>query len=141
LPFVKVLTADASQPQDWTQDLTFDAILLDAPCTATGVIRRHPDIKLLRKASDVAQTVALQAQILAALWPTLKSGGRLLYATCSVLKAENEHQMTSFLHHHATAREIVLDAAWGETRPHGRQIFPSLHGGDGFYYCLLEKQG
>ncbi|MBK7299151.1 MAG: 16S rRNA (cytosine(967)-C(5))-methyltransferase RsmB [Moraxellaceae bacterium] len=139
LPFVKVLTADASQPQDWVQDLQFDAILLDAPCTATGVIRRHPDIKLLRKASDVAQTVALQAQILAALWPTLKTGGRLLYATCSVLKAENEHQMTSFLHHHATAREIVLDAVWGEARPHGRQIFPSLHGGDGFYYCLLEK--
>ena len=87
----------------------------------------------------MAQTVALQAQILAALWPTLKTGGRLLYATCSVLKAENEHQMTSFLHHHATAREIVLDAVWGEARPHGRQIFPSLHGGDGFYYCLLEK--
>ena len=139
-PFVNVLTADASQVQDWAQDLTFDAILLDAPCTATGVIRRHPDIKLLRKASDVAQTVALQAQILAALWPTLKVGGRLLYATCSVLKAENEHQITSFLHHTPTAKEIPLEADWGITRPHGRQIFPSIHGGDGFYYCLLEKQ-
>lgn len=139
-PFVNVLTADASQVQDWAQDLTFDAILLDAPCTATGVIRRHPDIKLLRKASDVAQTVALQAQILAAVWPTLKVGGRLLYATCSVLKAENEHQITSFLHHTPTAKEIPLEADWGITRPHGRQIFPSIHGGDGFYYCLLEKQ-
>ena len=113
--------------------------MLDAPCTATGVIRRHPDIKLLRKASDVSQTVALQAQILAALWPTLKVGGRLLYATCSVLKAENELQMGSFLHHNANAREIVIGGDWGMTRPVGRQIFPNVQGGDGFYYALLEK--
>jgi 16S rRNA (cytosine967-C5)-methyltransferase len=103
------------------------------------VIRRHPDIKLLRKASDVAQTVALQAQILAALWPTLKIGGRLLYATCSVLKAENELQIGSFLHHTANAREVMIDADWGVARPVGRQIFPCVHGGDGFYYALLEK--
>ena len=127
-PFVQVLTADACQPHTWAQDLQFDAILLDAPCTATGVIRRHPDIKLLRKASDVAQTVALQAQILAALWPTLKVGGRLLYATCSVLKAENELQVGSFLHHTANAREIVIESDWGVTRPIGRQLFPSVHG-------------
>ena len=138
-PFVQVLTADACQPHTWAQDLQFDAILLDAPCTATGVIRRHPDIKLLRKASDVGQTVALQAQILAALWPTLKIGGRLLYATCSVLKAENELQVGSFLHHTANAREISINADWGVARPVGRQIFPNVHGGDGFYYALLEK--
>lgn len=140
-PFVQVLTADASQAHTFATNEQFDAILLDAPCTATGVIRRHPDIKLLRKASDVAQTVALQAEILTALWPTLKVGGRLLYATCSVLKTENEHQIASFLHHTATAKECVIDADWGEVRPFGRQIFPSVHGGDGFYYCLLEKIG
>ena len=139
LPGVKVLTADAAHPEQWAEGRLFDAILLDAPCTATGVIRRHPDIKLLRKASDVAQTVALQAQILAALWPTLNVGGRLLYATCSVLKAENELQIGSFLHHTADARELVIDADWGLARPHGRQILPSVDGGDGFYYALLEK--
>lgn len=137
--YVQVLVADATQANSFAKSEQFDAILLDAPCTATGVIRRHPDIKLLRKASDVAQTVALQAQILASLWPTLKVGGRLLYATCSVLKAENEHQMTSFLHHTPTAKEIIIEADWGMTRPHGRQLFATEHGGDGFYYCLLEK--
>lgn len=136
---VQVLTADAAHPEQWTNGQQFDAILLDAPCTATGVIRRHPDIKLLRKASDVAQTVALQAQILAALWPTLKVGGRLLYATCSVLKAENELQIGSFVHHTANAKEIAIVADWGLERPHGRQLFPSINGGDGFYYALLEK--
>ena len=136
---LKIFTADAAHPEHWTNGQRFDAILLDAPCTATGVIRRHPDIKLLRKASDVAQTVALQAQILAALWPTLKVGGRLLYATCSVLKAENELQIGQFLQNHTNAREITIDADWGLARPHGRQILPSINGGDGFYYALLEK--
>ena len=139
LPYVQVLTADASRPDLWANHQQFDAILLDAPCTATGVIRRHPDIKLLRKASDVAQTVQLQGQILRALWPTLKVGGRLLYATCSVLKAENEYQINTFLQDTANAKEIPLKGYWGDARTHGRQILPKINGGDGFYYALLEK--
>ncbi|MCB1674435.1 MAG: 16S rRNA (cytosine(967)-C(5))-methyltransferase RsmB, partial [Pseudomonadales bacterium] len=137
--FVQVITADACLPNTWASPEQFDAILLDAPCTATGVIRRHPDIKLLRKATDVEQTVAVQAQILAALWPTLKVGGRLLYATCSVLKAENELQIKAFLQNTANAQEIPLKGYWGDARLHGRQILPQINGGDGFYYCLLEK--
>lgn len=138
-PYVQILMADACQPDTWANPKQFDAILLDAPCTATGVIRRHPDIKLLRKASDIQQTVALQAQILSALWPTLKVGGRLLYATCSVLKAENELQIKAFLQSTTNAQEIPLKGYWGDTRLHGRQILPQIEGGDGFYYCLLEK--
>lgn len=138
-PFVRIMTADASLPEAWAAQQSFDAILLDAPCTATGVIRRHPDIKLLRKASDVAQTVQLQAQLLQALWPTLKQGGRFLYVTCSVLKAENEQQIGAFLKNTPNAKEIPLKGYWGDARPHGRQILPSINGGDGFYYALLEK--
>ena len=139
-PYVQVLTADASQPESWAHHQQFDAILLDAPCTATGVIRRHPDIKLLRKATDVEQTVDLQRQILRALWPTLKVGGRLLYATCSVLKAENEYQIKAFLQDTPNAKEIPLKGYWGDARTHGRQILPKINGGDGFYYALLEKK-
>ena len=113
---------------------------MDAPCTATGVIRRHPDIKLLRKISDVSQTVDLQNKILRALWPTLKVGGRLLYATCSVLKAENEYQIKAFLQDTPNAKEIPLKGYWGDARTHGRQILPKINGGDGFYYALLEKK-
>jgi 16S rRNA (cytosine967-C5)-methyltransferase len=134
---VKVVAADAAQTETWWDGKLFQRILLDAPCTATGVIRRHPDIKLLRRQSDVAQTVALQAQLLNALWPLLAPGGVLLYATCSVLKAENEGQITRFLHDTADAREDIINAGWGEVRPHGRQIFTEIT--DGFYYARLLK--
>lgn len=125
----------------------FDAILLDAPCTATGVIRRHPDIGLLRQESDVAATVALQASILENLWQQLKVGGCLLYVTCSILKAENEGQMQAFLQAHADAQEIGLQADWGIAQSVGRQCLPvasaenteSTESGDGFYYALLTK--
>jgi 16S rRNA (cytosine967-C5)-methyltransferase len=132
-----VLAADAARPDSWWDGKPFDRILLDAPCTATGVIRRHPDIKLLRRASDVAQTTALQAVLLDALWPLLAPGGLLLYATCSVLKAENEMQVAAFLQRHPEAREQVIDAAWGEARPHGRQILTGAS--DGFFYALLAR--
>jgi len=134
-----ITTADAATPATWWDGQSFDRILLDAPCTATGVIRRHPDIKLLRRPGDVAQTVAQQRDLLEALWPLLAKGGRLLYATCSVLKAENEEQMAHFLGAHADAREIPLDIHAGEARPHGRQLLPQTSGHDGFYYALLEK--
>lgn len=134
---VKVIAADAVATNNWWDGKPFDRILLDAPCTATGVIRRHPDIKLLRRQSDIAATVKLQAGLLDALWPLLMPGGILLYATCSLLKAENEEQITAFLHRTSNAREVIIDAKWGEARPHGRQLFTSDN--DGFYYARLIK--
>ncbi len=138
-PTVRLLAADAAQPAAWSQGQSFDRILLDAPCTATGVIRRHPDIKLLRRDDDVAQTVALQATLLDQLWGLLAPGGRLLYATCSLFKAENEDNVAAFLARTPGAREVVIQADWGQARPHGRQLLPQSGAQDGFYYCLLEK--
>lgn len=135
----RVIAADAARPSTWWDGQAFDRILLDAPCTATGVIRRHPDIKLLRRESDVAQTARTQATLLRALWPLLKPGGVMLYATCSVLKAENELQIAAFLAASPDARERVIAQPWGEARPHGRQLLPGAT--DGFYLALLEKAG
>jgi 16S rRNA (cytosine967-C5)-methyltransferase len=121
----------------------FDAILLDSPCTATGVIRRHPDISLLRAEEDVDQTASLQAEILDNLWPQLKVGGYLLYVTCSILKQENVQQMQSFLEHYTDARAIEFTEAcnWGIAQEVGRQCLPiDGEGGDGFYYALLQKR-
>ena len=120
----------------------FDAILLDAPCTATGVIRRHPDISILRSEEDIEQTAALQADILHNLWPQLKVGGYLLYVTCSILKQENTLQMQDFLskNNDATAIEFTDDSNWGIEQDIGRQCLPiDSRGGDGFYYALLQK--
>lgn len=137
LPGATVRAADAGKPAQWWDGQAFDRILLDAPCTATGVIRRHPDIKLLRREADVAQTARQQDQLLRALWPLLKPGGVMLYATCSILKAENERQIAAFLAAMPDARERVIDAPWGTARPHGRQLLPGAT--DGFYFALLEK--
>ncbi|MDQ8036430.1 MAG: SAM-dependent methyltransferase, partial [Pedobacter sp.] len=132
-----VVAADAAAAKNWWDGNAFDRILLDAPCTATGVIRRHPDIKLLRRPSDVQQTVKLQAQLLAALWPLLKSGGVMLYATCSLLKDENEKQIAAFLAKNSDAVEIPIATEWGEARPQGRQLFTGET--DGFFYALIRK--
>lgn len=132
---------DASQPNAWWNGHPFDRILLDAPCSATGVIRRHPDIKLLRQPDDVPRLAQTQAQILSALWPLLKTGGMLLYATCSVLKIENDLQIQTFLQHHADARIQPIVAEWGRAQACGRQILPGEDGMDGFYYALIYKQG
>jgi 16S rRNA (cytosine967-C5)-methyltransferase len=113
--------------------------VLDAPCSATGVIRRHPDIRLLRQSTDIAQTVELQKQILQQMWQQLKVGGTLLYITCSILKAENEQQMAAFFAAHANAEEIKINADWGIEQTYGRQLLPSAHSGDGFYYCRIKK--
>ncbi len=137
----EIRTADAGTPAGWWDGQPFDAILLDAPCTATGVIRRHPDIKLLRRPGDVAQTVAQQKRLLEALWPLLAPGGRLLYATCSLLKAENEAQVAAFLATHGDATEQPLGTMAGMARPQGRQLLPDAGGHDGFYYALLQKAG
>ena len=122
--------------------LVFDAILLDSPCTATGVIRRHPDISILRTEEDVEQTALLQADILHNLWPQLKVGGYLLYVTCSILKQENVEQMQDFMtyYNNVEAIEFSDDCSWGIEQAIGRQCLPiDSMGGDGFYYALLQK--
>ena len=131
---------DAAQPDGWWDGLPFDRILLDAPCSASGVIRRHPDIKLLRRAEDIPQLATLQADILNALWSLLKPGGMLVYATCSVLAAENHQQLARFLGAHADAMEKRIDAQWGMATTIGRQILPNQDGMDGFYYACIVKQ-
>lgn len=119
---------------------TFDAILLDAPCSGTGVIRRHPDIKLLRQSSDIVKLAATQSELLRASWSILKPGGRLLYATCSILRAENDVVIDQFLQEtpNATLVPIALPGAY--TSSHGLQYFPTIDHQDGFFYSLLAKE-
>lgn len=166
---VDATTWQATQASD--ESAGFDAILLDAPCTATGVIRRHPDITLLRNEEDVQHTAQLQEQILDNLWPQLKTGGYLLYVTCSILKQENVEQMQAFLSRHNDAVAVTFDSGtnWGIEQEVGRQCLPIYKmtealepiaaqddtpeadevqvnaqapaGGDGFYYAVLKKQG
>lgn len=140
-----MIAADASI-QDWWDGQLFDRILLDAPCSATGVIRRHPDIKVLRREEDIAALTQLQAEILDNLWQLLKPGGLLLYATCSILRAENDQQIAAFIQaqqensvQQGRAEEIVINADWGIVMPYGRQILPGSDNLDGFYYALLTK--
>jgi 16S rRNA (cytosine967-C5)-methyltransferase len=140
-----IVAGDASKPGEWWNGEPFDAILLDAPCSATGVIRRHPDIKLLRRASDIDELGGLQASILEALWPTLVAGGRLLYVTCSVLAAENDKVVQGFLETHRDAsEETVLPnnniRDLMRRKAYGYQVLPGTAGMDGFYYaCLVKK--
>ncbi len=134
-----LINGDASEPLSWWDNQPFDRILLDAPCSATGVIRRNPDIKLHRQPSDIVKLAQLQRKILDALWQTLKPNGRLVYATCSVLPEENEKVVASFCEQQKDARHVVIDALWGIARPYGRQLFPQDEGHDGFYYAVIEK--
>jgi 16S rRNA (cytosine967-C5)-methyltransferase len=134
-----VLVGDATVISSWWDAVPFDRILLDAPCSATGVVRRHPDIKLLRKATDIAALAAQQRAILRAVWPTLKVGGRLLYITCSVLREENEQIIAWFLNAQPDAREVPIQAMWGRPLAHGRQILTGEGGMDGFFYACLTK--
>ena len=125
----------------WKSTNPVDCIILDAPCSATGVIRRHPDIKLLRKSEDIQKIIELQSQILANMWDNLKTGGKLVYITCSLLKAENEEQIKKFVLSTPNAKEIKIKSDWGIEQEYGRQLLPINHlGGDGFFYCVLEKQ-
>ncbi|MES2403419.1 MAG: 16S rRNA (cytosine(967)-C(5))-methyltransferase RsmB [Pseudomonadota bacterium] len=134
-----VQTGDAGDPSKWWDHQPFDRILLDAPCSATGVIRRHPDIKLHRRAGDIAQLAREQSRLLAALWPLLARGGRLVYASCSVLREENERVVGAFLEAHADARPDSCDLAAGHAAGAGRQILPGEGGLDGMFYAVLEK--
>lgn len=105
-----------------------------------GVIRKHPDIKILRREEDIAKLAEQQYQLLSNLWGLLKPKGILLYATCSVLPEENSEVLQRFLSHYTDAIEEIIDETWGETCPIGRQIFPQIHGPDGFYYARLRKE-
>lgn len=134
-----VKVADAGDLTAWWDGQSFDRILLDAPCSATGVIRRHPDIKLLRKKTDIVTLQQQQARLLQALWQVLKPGGRLLYATCSILPEENNLQVEQFLKIQPDAQAKQIEANWGRALSVGRQILPGEQGMDGFYYALLEK--
>jgi len=135
----RCIVGDASTPKKWWDGQPFDRILLDAPCSATGVIRRHPDIKLLRRESDIEKLVTLQAQILDAIWPLLKPGGMLVYATCSVLPDENARQITAFVGRQPDAQCRAINVPWGVSDEEGRQVLTGNNGMDGFYYACLEK--
>lgn len=135
-----IIIGDVIDTASWWDGQLFDRILLDAPCSATGVIRRHPDIKILRRENDIAALAEVQANLLTALWPLLQSGGILVYATCSVLPQENAEVMLKFLAEHPDAKEKKLTDAWGHAERVGRQILPGEHQMDGFYYAVLIKE-
>ena len=131
--------ADAGEPEQWWNGEYFDAILLDAPCSATGVIRRNPDIKLLRQPEDIEKLPAIQLNLLESLWPCLKPGGFLLYATCSIMKQENDAVIYQALANLSDASITKLGDNWGIGTNYGRQLLPSATRNDGFYYAGLQK--
>jgi 16S rRNA (cytosine967-C5)-methyltransferase len=138
----EVKAADAAKPESWWDGRPFDAILLDAPCTASGIVRRHPDVRWLRRPTDSAQLSKVQAQLLKTLWPLLRQGGHLLYCTCSVFKAEGDETVQAFLQRNTDA---VLHPSPGHLipgrLPKGRPVEDNRLGDhDGFYYALLEKR-
>lgn len=135
-----VQVADAGQTESWWDGNNFDRILLDAPCSATGVIRRHPDIKLLRRREDIARLNEIQSRLLASLWPCLSPGGLLLYTTCSLLRQENENIVGEFLDATGDAKYESITADWGVECAYGRQLLTGDNTGpDGFYFALLRK--
>jgi 16S rRNA (cytosine967-C5)-methyltransferase len=133
------LAGDATAPEAWWNGAPFEAILIDAPCSATGIVRRQPDVLLHRRASDIDALAATQARMLDALWPLLAPGGTLLYATCSILREENERQVEAFLARTPDARSQPLDDAYGHAAGSGRQRLPGEDGMDGFFYARLRK--
>jgi 16S rRNA (cytosine967-C5)-methyltransferase len=137
----QVLAFDAANVSTWWNGVPFDAVLLDAPCSASGIVRRHPDIRWLRRQTDIAQLAAVQARLLTALWPVLKIGGRLLYCTCSVFKMEGETQIKTFLANNPQARLLPSPGHLLSGSEISTQTLPDRSVGDhdGFYYALLEK--
>lgn len=135
----EVFCADAADPSQWWDGMPYQRILLDAPCSGTGVIRRHPDIKHLRRPQDIAGFSRQQARLLDALWPLLAPGGRLVFVTCSVLRAENDQVIELFLQRNATAGLCQGQAdAPGIMTEYGSQVLPGVHDADGFYYACLQ---
>ena len=135
----RLVVADAADTGGWWDGERFDRILIDAPCTGTGVIRRHPDIKFLRRASDVAALAREQSRLLDALWPLLTPGGRLTYATCSILKSENQAQIEAFCQRTPSARALPLSLPGFVAAGPGVQCLPGSADQDGFYYACLQR--
>lgn len=135
----RVLEADAAAPASWWDGTPFDRMLIDAPCSATGVLRRRPDVRLHRRATDIESLQALQRKLLDALWPLLAPGGRLVYATCSLLRAENEAVVAPFLSRHADAASIPLDLPVGRAAGPGWQVLPGDADLDGMFYAAIGK--
>jgi len=136
----RLVCGDAENPAGWHEGAGFDRILADVPCSGSGVIRRHPDIKLLRRESDITHLVERQKLILEAVWSLLNPGGLLVYSTCSIFKDENERQIEWFVENHDRCMEKRLDSVqWGLERPWGRQILPGQDNMDGFFYACLLK--
>ena len=117
----------------------FDRILLDAPCSGTGIISHHPDIKILRRETDIASFAQQQKRLLNALWAALKPGGELLYCTCSVMPEENNHVIDAFLQAMPDAKALKIDAVWGQQQGYGRQLLPNQGKYGGFFYTRLSK--
>ncbi len=134
----ELIAADAGLVDDWWDGQLFDRILIDAPCSGTGVIRRHPDIKILRRPDDIANLAKQQAILLDNLWPLLKPGGLMVYTTCSALKQENEEQIANFLTQHAQAKEFIPNSPPAQRRSFGYQRLPGDDSLDGFYYACLQ---
>ncbi|MBC7192680.1 16S rRNA (cytosine(967)-C(5))-methyltransferase RsmB [Marinobacter sp.] len=134
-----VLQADAGAIDQWWDGQPFDRILLDVPCSATGVIRRHPDIKLLRRETDITPLADIQLSLLKQCWQILKPGGRLVYATCSVFPQENHRIIRRFLKTQKDAQLVEPDAPWGVNTGAGRQLLPDAASHDGFFYAVLER--
>ena len=132
-------TVQACDLINYKNPLLFDRILMDAPCSATGIIRRHPDIKLLRRDSDIVKLAAVQAELLAAAWELLEVGGKLLYSTCSILPEENEDIVSAFCLDHSDASIDNLNVNWGIATSSGRQLLPTANAHDGFFYARLTK--
>ena len=136
----EIVLADAGEPGEWTKP-GFDRILLDAPCSATGVIRRHPDIKVLRWQEDIAELHAQQHKLLNTMWDLLNPGGRIVYATCSILPSENEAVVAAFCQSYPDAQVLpIVDVDWGIAQQYGRQVLPGVDAMDGFYYAVIHKQ-
>ena len=135
----ELIAADVRDISSWWDGESFQRILLDSPCSATGVIRRHPDIKITRQVDDIAALAVLQGELLDALWPTLEVGGILLYSTCSTLPTENTEVVEAFLARTSCARELDLSTRAGIKQTHGRQLLAKEGGHDGFYYAKLIK--
>ena len=137
----QIVVGDASRPGDWWDGGLYDGILLDAPCTASGIVRRHPDVRWLRRPTDIAQLAQVQARLLATLWPLVKPGGRLVYCTCSVFKAEGEQQIQAFMAKHDDAVQLPAPGHLLPQGGAGDAVFPDnlMREHDGFYYALLEK--
>jgi len=135
----ETIAADATDVSSWWDGKKFNKILLDAPCSATGVIRRHPEIKWLRSQEQINTVVQIQKELLTALWPLLEAGGTLVYATCSILKRENSQQIQQFMENHADAVCVAPAVEWGTAEPFGRQIIPGEARMDGFFYAVLRK--